>query len=223
MPLPPEVKACVFDAYGTLFDIAAPVRRCADALGDRAGPLAALWRAKQLEYCWLRSLMGRHADFWTLTQDALDYALEAHGLLADGALRTRLLAAYRTLDAYPEVPGLLDRLAAAGLRRAILSNGTPEMLEAAIAAAGLAGRFDAVLSVEAVGIYKPAPAVYRLACDRLGLAPAEIAFFSSNGWDAAGAAGFGFHVVWVNRAGLPAERMPDGPAAVVPNLAGVAP
>lgn len=211
-------KACVFDAYGTLFDIASPVVRCGDVLGDRVGAVAGLWRAKQLEYTWLRSLMGRHADFWTVTCDALAYALEAHGLAEDPALETRLLTAYRVLDAYPEVPEVLDRLQGLGRRCAILSNGTPDMLSDAVSAARLEGRFEAVLSVESAGIYKPDRRVYQLACDHLGLVAAEIVFLSSNGWDAAGAASFGFRVGWVNRGGLPAERLPDGPAAVLRDL-----
>jgi len=198
------IAACVFDAYGTLFDVHSAVMRHAAAVGPAALALSDAWRLKQLEYSWMRSLMRRHADFWTVTGEALDVAMATAGLL-DAALRERLLEAYRSLDAYPEVPGVLDRLKAAGLRCAVLSNGSPEMLRAAIGSAGLAGRLEAVLSVEEVGIYKPDPRVYQLAVDRLGVPAAQISFQSSNVWDAAGAAAFGFQVVWINRGGQPRE------------------
>ncbi len=210
-----STKACVFDAYGTLFDVHAAVRAQAARIGDVAEAFSALWRTKQLEYTWVRSLMGRHADFAQLTGEALDYALARHGL-ADPDLRADLLAAYRRLAAYPEVARSLDALARSGRRLAILSNGTPAWLADAVAAAGLAGRFEAVWSVEAVGIYKPDARVYRMALDGLGLAAHEIGFVSSNPWDAAGAANFGFRAVWVNRAGLPDEY---SRVAAVPQVA----
>jgi 2-haloacid dehalogenase len=198
------IAACVFDAYGTLFDVHSAVMRHAAAVGPAAAALSNAWRLKQLEYSWMRSLMRRHADFWTVTGEALDVAMATVGL-SDAALRERLLEAYLSLDAYPEVPGVLDRLNAAGLRCAVLSNGSPEMLRAAIGSAGLAGRLEAVLSVEEVGIYKPDPRVYQLAVDRLGVPAAQISFQSSNVWDAAGAAAFGFQVVWINRGAQPRE------------------
>ena len=211
------VEACVFDAYGTLFDVNAAARHRRADLGDRADALAELWRAKQLQYTWLRSLMGRYADFWQVTSDALDYALAALDL-RDAALRERLLDLYRTLDAYPDVAPTLERLGAAGRRTAILSNGSPAMLAAAVAHAGLADRLDAVLSVDEVGIYKPHPDVYRLAVDRLALAPARIAFVSANAWDVAGAAAFGFQAVWLNRSGGQSECLPAQPAAEIAAL-----
>lgn len=198
------ITACVFDAYGTLFDVHSAVMRHATAVGPAAAALSNTWRLKQLEYSWMRSLMRRHADFWTVTGEALDVAMAAAGL-SDAALRERLLEAYLSLDAYPEVPGVLDRLNAAGLRCAVLSNGSPEMLRSAVGSAGLAGRLEAVLSVEEVGIYKPDPRVYQLAVDRLGVPAAQISFQSSNVWDAAGAAAFGFQVVWINRGAQPRE------------------
>lgn len=150
------IRACVFDAYGTLFDYASAAARCWDLLGDRIGPLTALWRDKQLQYTWLRALQGRHADFWQVTGDALDFALETLGL-DDPQLRARLMDLYRTLDVFPEVPAMLQRLKAAGLKTAILSNGSPEMLDAAVNKAGIGDLLDAVLSVESVGVYKPHP------------------------------------------------------------------
>src|SRR5262250_44886 len=204
------VKACVFDAYGTLFDFASAAKRCGDAIGDAIGPLTALWRDKQLQYTWLRAVQGRHADFWQVTGDALDFALETLAIERQG-LRDRLMNLYLTLDAFPEVPDVLVRLKKAGLRTAILSNGSPAMLDAAVKAAGLTGLLDAVLSVEAVGVYKPHPKVYQLAVDRLGIPAAAIAFQSSNAWDAYAASAFGMQVVWCNRYAQRAERLPGAP------------
>ena len=210
----------VFDAYGTLFDVDAAARRAAAEPG-REGlaavwpQLARDWRDRQLQYTWLRSIAGAHADFETVTGEALDWALEAAGLAGDAALRARLMALYRELDAYPEVPAMLAALKAAGRPAAILSNGAPEMLAATVRAAGLEGAFDAVLSVEAVGVYKPARAVYDLVAGRFGCAPEDVLFVSSNGWDAGCAAGYGFRTVWANRArraGRPAA-LAAGPRA----------
>lgn len=212
------VKACVFDAYGTLFDTASAARRSTDLLGDKAGPLAALWREKQLAYSWLRAVQGRHADFWQVTGDALDFALEALAIGQPG-LRDRLMQLYLTLAPYPEVPEALRRLRAAGLKTAILSNGTPHMIEALVAGAGLQGQFDALLSVEQAGAYKPHARVYQLALDALGLPARAIAFQSSNGWDAYGASAFGLQVVWCNRSGQPRERLPGAPDREVDTLA----
>ena len=211
------VEACVFDAYGTLFDVHSAVGRHRERLGAAADPVSAAWRARQLQYTWLRSLMRRWTDFAEVTADALDFALDEAGV-ADGALRRDLLAAYRSLECYPEVTGVLDALRGAGMRTAILSNGSREMLDAAVASAGLASRLDAVLSVDDVRVYKPHPDVYRLACDRLGVRREAICFLSSNAWDAAGAATFGFRVVWVNRFGQARERLPDAPEAEVETL-----
>jgi 2-haloacid dehalogenase len=212
------IRACVFDAYGTLFDFASAAARCRDVLGDRIGPLTTLWRDKQLAYSWLRGLQGRHADFWQVTGDALDYVL-ASMAIDDRALRERLMALYLTLEVFPEVPAMLARLKRAGMTTAILSNGSPRMLEAAIAGARLDGLLDHVLSVEAVGVFKPHPKVYQLALDRLGLPAASIAFQSSNGWDAYAASAFGMRVVWCNRYGQPAERLPGAPDRELRSLA----
>jgi 2-haloacid dehalogenase len=214
------VRAVVFDAFGTLLDVHSALAGCGGELGAAAGPVSRLWRSKQLEYSWLRALMGHHADFWQVTGEALDYALASHGLAAT-PLRDRLMAGYRRLAAFPEVPDMLGRLRATGLPLAILSNGTPAMLAAALTHAGLDGQFAAVCSIEAAGVYKPHPAVYQLAVDRLGVAAADLAFLSANGWDAHGAAAFGCRAVWVNRADAPAERLPGALAASLPDLAGL--
>ncbi|MEE4378924.1 MAG: haloacid dehalogenase type II [Candidatus Competibacteraceae bacterium] len=205
-----DIQACVFDAYGTLFDVHSAVARHRERLGKHADGLSALWRSKQLEYTWLRSLMGRHSDFRQVTQDALDYAFDQFGV-EDSALAEALMTAYQQLSCYPEVPSVLAQLKNHGLKLAILSNGTPAMLEAAVSNAGLADLIDPLLSVEAVGIYKPDPRVYQLAVDRLGVSPQAISFQSSNAWDAAGAASFGFRVAWINRFGQRRERLPAGP------------
>ncbi|HUK61426.1 MAG TPA: haloacid dehalogenase type II [Stellaceae bacterium] len=218
MPALEGIKACVFDAYGTLFDYNSAAERCRDALGGKLDALNALWRQKQLQYTWLRSLEGRHADFWQVTGDALDFALEALGL-ADAALRQRLMELYLTLDLFPDAADVLARLKSAGMRAAILSNGSPMMLDAAVARAGIGGLLEAVLSVEEVGIYKTHPSVYRLATDRLGLAAGAIAFLSSNGWDAHGAAAFGMRTLWCNRQGQPRERLPGTLAREIRSLA----
>lgn len=215
-----RVGACVFDAYGTLFDVGAAAARCADVLGDQAGPLAELWRRKQLEYTWLRSLMGRYEPFDSVTGDALDYALEALGL-HDAALRDRLMALYMELDAYPEVVGVLERLRAAGLPTAILSNGSPNMLTAAVTSAGIEPLLDAVLTVDTLAVYKPDPAVYQLAVERFDMPAERICFMSSNAWDVAGAADFGLTAVWVNRFGQPPERLPGTPVAEIQSLDGL--
>jgi 2-haloacid dehalogenase len=216
------VSACVFDAYGTLFDFASAAKRCRDLLGDNTDKLTALWRDKQLQYTWLRALQGRHADFWQVTADALDFALET--LAIDrSATRERLMNLYLTLDVFPEVPDVLRQLKQAGLRTAILSNGSPKMLDAVVRAAGLEKLLDAVLSVEEVGVYKPHPKVYQLAVDRLGIPVRAIAFQSSNAWDAYAAAAFGMQVVWCNRYGQRPERLPGSPDRIVMTLAELPP
>jgi 2-haloacid dehalogenase len=212
------VRAAVFDAYGTLFDVASAAERAREALGDRWQPLADLWRTKQLQYTWLRSLMGCHADFWRVTGDALDFALETLGI-DDAALRGRLMSLYERLGAYPEARPALEALRRGGLRLAVLSNGSPRMLAAASEAAGLASLLDAALSVESVGIYKPHPSVYRLALDHLRLWPSELLFVSANGWDACGAKACGLRVAFCNRAGQPPERLPAQPDVTIRSLA----
>jgi 2-haloacid dehalogenase len=211
-------RAVVFDAYGTLLDFASATAGARDVLGDGWQPLSDLWRRKQLEYTWLRAAMGRHADFWRVTGEALDFALESLRLEVPG-LRERLLEAYDRLEAHPDAAPALERLRAAGLRTAVLSNGTPRMLAAGTLNAGLAALLDQVLSVEEVGVFKPDERVYRLASDRLGLWPGELVFVSSNGWDVHGAKVAGLRVAWCNRSRQPRERLPGPPDAEVASLA----
>lgn len=213
-----DIDACVFDAYGTLFDYASASARCKDALGADWVGFSDLWRRKQLEYTWLRSLMGRHTDFWHVTGEALDYTLEVFKR-SDPALRALLMQQFLNLDAYPEVTGMLRALKARKVRTAILSNGSPTMLTAAVHSAGLTPLLDASLSVESVAIFKPHPSVYQLVVDKLNVTANRVCFLSSNGWDAAGAAAFGFRVVWVNRSGLPREKLPAQPEREIRNLA----
>lgn len=215
-----NIDACVFDAYGTLFDYASASARCKDDLGADWIGFSDLWRRKQVEYSWLRSLMGRHTDFWHVTGEALDYTLEAFKR-NDPSLRAKLMQQFLNLSPYPEAPEMLRQLKARKVRTAILSNGSPTMLTAAVHSAGLTTLLDASLSVESVAIFKPHPSVYQLAVDKLGVAANRICFLSSNGWDAAGAAAFGFRVVWVNRAGAPLEKLPAQPERQIPTLAGL--
>ncbi len=216
------VRAVVFDAYGTLLDFGSAAERAGDALGDRWRSLSDLWRRKQLEYTWLRSLMRRHVDFWQVTGEALDYALQAHAI-HDPALRKRLMDLYLHLDPYPDALPALEALRAHGLRLAVLSNGSTGMLDAVIRNARLDLLLDAVMSVDEVAIYKPSPEVYAMGARQLDLLPGEIGFVSSNGWDVHGAGAFGFRVAWCNRAGLPPERLPGAPEIVVRSLADVVP
>jgi 2-haloacid dehalogenase len=212
------VKACVFDAYGTLFDLASAARACRDVPAEVVDKLTALWRDKQLQYTWLRTAQGRYADFGQVTGDALDFALETLGIERDG-LRDRLMRLYLTLEAFPEVPRVLAQIRGAGLPIAILSNGTPAMLQAAVDGAKLGALIDVILSVEEVGVYKPDPKVYQLAVDRLSVTAAEIAFQSSNAWDAHAASAFGMQVVWCNRYGQRPERLPGKPDREIASLA----
>ena len=216
------VTTCIFDAYGTLFDVGAAARLAAaepgmDALTDIWPALAEDWRRKQLEYSWLRAITGEHCDFWQVTQNGLDWAMQAHGV-SGAAIRDRLLQLYRELAAYPEVPEVLTRLKDMGLATAILSNGSMDMLNSAITSAGIGDRLDAVLSVDAVGVFKPAAKVYDLVGERFVCTADEVLFVSSNGWDAASAASYGFNVAWVNRRGDPVDQLPGRPHYVLSDL-----
>jgi 2-haloacid dehalogenase len=212
------IRACVFDAYGTLFDVNAPMRRLAPEIGADADQISKLWRQKQLEYSWLRSLMGVHADFWHVTSEALDYALAQYGVDEPG-LKDEIMSLYLKLDCYPEVAEALAAVRARCGLTAILSNGSPSMLEAAVRHAGLEKLFNMVLSVEDVGIYKPSRRVYRHAMQKLQIHEApSICFVSANTWDAQGAAQFGFQSVRVDRFGLKDDRIPGRPAAMITDL-----
>jgi 2-haloacid dehalogenase len=212
-----DIEACVFDAYGTLFDFNSAASAARDELGDDWQRLSDLWRLKQLQYTWLRGLAEHHADFWQVTGDALDFALATLKIERPG-LRDRLMDLYLRLGTYPEVLAMLRELKAHGMKLAILSNGTPSMLAAVVENSWLDGVFDAVLSVEEVGVFKPHPSVYRLAAERLQIAPARICFLSSNGWDAFSAKAFGFQVIWCNRFGQAAERIPATPDGEIADL-----
>jgi 2-haloacid dehalogenase len=209
----------VFDAYGTLFDVHAAVARHTGEVGPSAARLSEVWRNKQLEYTWVRSLAGApYRDFRDLTAQALDYAAAVTTGRLEPALRAKLLAAYDRLDAFADAHPVLEALKKAGAKLGILSNGSPDMLECAVSAAGFDGLFDAVLSVDALKVFKTAPSVYALAAERFGVPPASISFQSSNRWDIAGASLFGFRAVWINRAGLPDEYADLPPAAVLRGL-----
>jgi len=217
------ITTCVFDAYGTLFDVGAAARNAAtqpgrEKLAEKAAELAEHWRLKQLQYSWLRAVTGDYTSFWEVTQNGLDWALEKTGLDGDMELREVLLALYWELSAYKEVPMMLAKLKAAGKKTAILSNGSPDMLEGAVDFAGIRTYLDAVISVEDVGIFKPAPKVYELVEQQMGCSRDEVLFVSSNGWDAACATGFGFQTAWVNRAGEPMDRLPWTPAHTLSDL-----
>lgn len=216
------IKTCIFDAYGTLFDVAAAARIAAaepgrEAFAAKWPAIAATWRLKQLQYTWLRAVADAHCDFWDVTQDGLDFALEQEGF-DDPDLRERLLALYWELQAFPEVPAMLTALKDAGYQTGILSNGSPAMLAGAVDSAGLSAVLDDVLSVESVGVFKPHKSVYELVNQRFGGTPDEVLFVSSNGWDAANAAKYGFHTVWVNRANEPVDRLPWKPNEILSDL-----
>lgn len=209
--------ALVFDAYGTLFDVHSVTAAAESLWPGKGAALSQLWRTKQLEYTWLRSLMGRYEDFARVTADALDYACAALGLALEAVQRARLLEAYLHLATFPEAAAALGRLR--GIRLAILSNGSPAMLEPLVFNAGLHGLVTDVLSVDEVKIFKPDPRVYRIAVDRLGVPAKAIGFVSSNCWDAIGAKAFGFRTFWVNRSGAPVDRLGIAPDHVLGSLA----
>lgn len=220
------ITTCVFDAYGTLFDVAAAARQAAAepafaAIKDDWPAIADHWRLKQLQYTWLRAVADAHTDFWEVTQNGLDWALEKTGHNGDPALRERLLALYWELQAYPEVPQMLTALKDAGMNTAILSNGSPDMLQGAVDSAGIGSVLDVSLSVESVGVFKPHASVYDLVGQYFGCVKSEVLFVSSNGWDAAAATGYGFTTAWVNRAGEPMDRLPWTPAHVLSDLTGI--
>ena len=213
-----DIDVCVFDAYGTLFDYASAASRCKDALGSDWLAFSDLWRRKQLEYSWLRSLMGRHADFWNVTGESLDYAMAAFKR-RDPSLRALLMQQFLSLDCFPEVVDMLQRLKKAGMKTAILSNGSPTMLTAAVNSSGVGRILDAAFSVEKVGVFKPHPSTYQIVVDEMAIPANRVCFMSSNGWDAVGAAAFGFRAVWVNRYKLPVENLPAHPETEIPTLA----
>ena len=214
----PPLRAIVFDAYGTLFDVHSVIALCEQLWPGKGAVLSQLWRAKQLEYTWQRSLMRRYEDFARITDAALRYASAALGLQIDEERRRTLMDAYRTLAAFPEVGNALAELKAMKLRLAILSNGSPAMLRPLTSNAGLRGLIGAVISVDQRKIYKPSPAVYRLAVERLRAPKTAIGFVSSNCWDACGAKSFGFRTFWINRTGAPVDELGAAPDHVIGSL-----
>ena len=210
------VQACVFDAYGTLFDLGSAIKKRGLALGDKAVAVGRTWRAKQLEYAWTGSLSGNRPDFWACTTAALDYAIALDH--ADLTLRDNLLSAYRTLEAFDDAAHALRNLRERGIRTGVLSNGTPAMLGEALESASLRGLLDVCISIEEADVYKPASAAYALAAERLRLPTASIGFVSSNAWDVAGARLAGLVPVWVNRDDLPDEYGLRGAVIEVPSL-----
>lgn len=211
------IKACVFDAYGTMFDVHSPVSRLAESLGDKAQAVSVMWRDKQLQYSWLRSLMQDHAPFSKITGDALAYALEANGV-DNPELQKKLMDAYFTLDAYDDVAPCLDALQAKGFKTAILSNGSPDMLDAAVKSAGIEDKLDAVLSVESVGVNKPDPRVYQMVLDHFDITADEVCFVSNNAWDSHAGAHFGYQVARLNRYGALAEKLSGTPKFIMTGL-----
>jgi 2-haloacid dehalogenase len=207
----------VFDAYGTLFDVHSAIGRHRAAAGTEADRFSEIWRTKQLEYAWTLTLAGDYADFWTLTERALDFAF-ARVPSVDRALRPKLLDAYKTLDAYADARSTLTGLKAQGARVSILSNGSPDMLRAAVQSAGIAELCDAALSIDTVRMYKPRPETYTLVTSHFGIKPQDAVFVSSNRWDVMGAATFGFRPVWINRSGMPDEYMDRAPLRVLHEL-----
>ncbi len=212
------IRAYAFDAYGTLFDVHSAIGRHRAAIGEDADALSVLWRSKQLEYSWTRTLMGRYQDFWTLTQDALDFAL-ARFPVVDKSVRPKLLDAYWRLDAYPDVLPALTKLRLMGHQIAIFTNGTQEMAEAAASASAVLPFVDMVVSVDRVKQFKTTPAVYQNLCDRMDMKTKDICLVSSNRWDIAGGAVFGLRTIWVNRTGMPDEYFDAQPDRDVKSLA----
>lgn len=212
-----NIQACVFDAYGTLFDVNSAVAGLKEKVGPQYGEVSAAWRVRQLQYTWLRSLMQSHKDFWDLTSDALAVTLREFSI-DNAELHEELMQAYLRLSSFSEVTSVLSQLKQAGMKTAILTNGSPQMISAAVENAQIDSLIDEQLSVESVGIFKPDPRVYQLAVDALNIPAGNIAFLSSNGWDASGAAHFGFNVAWVNRYAQPSEALPGVPSAMLSDL-----
>ena len=212
-----KIKACVFDAYGTLFDVNAACRELSKEVGDNWEKLASLWRLRQVEYTWLRNSMDEYIDFWQITSDALDYAMETFGI-KNNELREELLNLYLKLEAYPEVNDLLKKLKQRGLMTGILSNGSMKMLNSAVDNANIGEYLDEILSVEECKIYKPSSKVYDLVKIKMQIGKENVLFFSSNAWDMHAASNYGFKTIWVNRFNAKLERLPGKPIDIVNSL-----
>lgn len=212
-----KIKACIFDAYGTLFDVNAACRELSKEVGDNWEKLASLWRLRQVEYTWLRNSMDEYIDFWQITSDALDYAMETLGI-ENNELREGLLNLYLKLEAYPEVNDLLKKLKQRGLKTGILSNGSMKMLNSAVDNANIREYLDEILSVEECKIYKPSSKVYDLVKIKMQISKENVLFFSSNAWDMHAASNYGFKTIWVNRFNTKLERLPGKPIDIVNSL-----
>ncbi len=212
-----KIKACIFDAYGTLFDVNAACRELSKEVGDNWEKLASLWRLRQVEYTWLRNSMDEYIDFWQITSDALDYAMETLGI-ENNELREELLNLYLKLEAYPEVNDLLKKLKQRGLKTGILSNGSMKMLNSAVDNANIREYLDEILSVEECKIYKPSSKVYDLVKIKMQISKENVLFFSSNAWDMHAASNYGFKTIWVNRFNTKLERLPGKPIDIVNSL-----
>ena len=212
-----KIKACIFDAYGTLFDVNAACRELSKEVGDNWEKLASLWRLRQVEYTWLRNSMDEYIDFWQITSDALDYAMETLGI-ENNELREELLNLYLKLEAYPEVNNLLKKLKQRGLKTGILSNGSMKMLNSAVDNANIREYLDEILSVEECKIYKPSSKVYDLVKIKMQISEENVLFFSSNAWDMHAASNYGFKTIWVNRFNAKLERLPGKPIDIVNSL-----
>ena len=212
-----KIKACIFDAYGTLFDVNAACRELSKEVGDNWEKLASLWRSRQVEYTWLRNSMDEYIDFWQITSDALDYAMETLGI-ENYELREELLNLYLKLEAYPEVNDLLKKLKQRGLKTGILSNGSMKMLNSAVNNANIREYLDEILSVEECEIYKPSSKVYDLVKIKMQIDKENVLFFSSNAWDMHAASNYGFKTIWVNRFKAKLEKLPGKPIDIVNSL-----
>ena len=212
-----KIKACIFDAYGTLFDVNAACRELSMEVGGNWEKLASLWRLRQVEYTWLRNSMDEYIDFWQITSNALDYAMETLGI-ENNELREQLLNLYLKLEAYPEVKGLLTKLKQRGLKTGILSNGSMKMLNSAVDNANIREYLDEILSVEECEIYKPSSKVYDLVKIKMQINKENVLFFSSNAWDMHAASNYGFKTIWVNRFNNKLERLPGKPINIVNSL-----
>lgn len=220
------IKVCVFDAYGTLFDINAAARQCATEPGRenfaRLWPvISAHWREKQLSYSWLLNILKEYSDFWVVTENALEYALESQGLASDNGLKERLLSLYKELETFSEVKAVLSKLNAMKVKCAILSNGSKPMLNSAVNSSGINDYIETFISADEVGVFKPDPKVYRLVLNHLPVIEDQVLFVSSNGWDIAGAGLFGFKTLWINRLRMPVDRLPFKPDFVSYDLRSV--
>ena len=212
-----KITTCVFDAYGTLFDVNAACRELSKEVGDKWNELSNLWRLRQLEYTWLRNSMKEYIDFWKITSDALDYAMETLNI-KNIKLRNELLSLYLKLEAYPEVKSVLGNIKYMGLKTAILSNGNKKMLESAVSNAKLQNLMDEILSVDDCKVFKPSSKVYELVESKMGVKKENVLFFSSNAWDMHAASNYGFKTIWVNRFQGKLEKLPGKPDQIINSL-----